>query len=203
MGPRSGSPATETRARAVPHFRVFLHGSAAALFIILALGQAAPACWAASAETTHQVTVVVVPTSLSIADDIGSSSLKFNDPVAGAQSDPQTVQYRVAGNSFPSGALSGIVSVSMADPPEGIELKADVGTFTNNGTEGNILLHPTASGEQVIGTDPTPLAGKETTSGTQANILNGTLPVTWTAGAKQNLSADEYPVTLTVTLKDT
>ena len=204
MGPRSGSPATETlRAKAVLFRRAATSGGAAA-FLFLSLGLIAPVGWAATVETSHQVTVVVVPTSLSVADDTGSSSsLKFNDPAVGSQSSSQTVNYRVSGNSFPSGALSGVVSVSMVNPPEGIELKADVGAFTNNGTDGDILLRQSSSGEQVIGTDLTPLADKETTSGTQDNVLNGTLPVTWTAGSEQDLPEGEYPVTLTVTLKDT
>ena len=203
MGPRSGSPATETlRAqKAVSHRRAATRGGAAA-FLFLGLGLIPPAAWAATAETSHQVTVVVVPSSLSVADDAGSSSLTFHTPAAGAQSSSQTVNYRVSGNTFPSGALSGIVSVATVNPPEGIELKADVGTFTNNGTDGDIVLHPASSGDQVVGTDPTPLADKEITSGTQANVLNGTLPVTWKAGAKQDLSSSEYPVTLTVTLRD-
>ena len=141
MGPRSGSPATETlRAqKAVSHRRAATRGGAAA-FLFLGLGLIPPAAWAATAETSHQVTVVVVPSSLSVAT---------------------------------------------VNPPEGIELKADVGTFTNNGTDGDIVLHPASSGDQVVGTDPTPLADKEITSGTQANVLNGTLPVTWKAGLKE------------------
>lgn len=201
MGPRSGSPATETlRARAVLHRRAATRGVAAALSL-LASALAIPA-WAASVETSHTVTVVVVPTSLSVSDDTGDFRLEFDDPTAGSDSSTQLVHYRVSGNAFSTGALPGIVSAKVNSPKEGIELKAEVGSFMNDGTEGNILLHTSAAGEQVVGSVPVPLSGKDPTAGPQAGMLNGTVPVEWKAGSTQVLSSGEYPVVLTITLKD-
>ncbi len=165
------------------------------------LWPAAPA-FAASVETSHNVTVVVVPTSLSVSDDTGDFRLEFDDPAAGSDSSTQLVHYRVSGNAFSTGALPGIVSAEAESPEEGIELKAEVGQFVNNGTEGNILLHASAAGEQVVGSVPVPLAGKEPTAGPQAEMLNGTVPVEWKASSTKDLSSGEYPTVLTVTLKD-
>ena len=201
MGPRSGSPATETlRARAVLHRRAATRGVEAALFLLL-LGAAGP-LWAASVETSHTVTVVVVPTSLSVADDAGEFSLQFDNPATGSDSAARVVHYRVSGNAFSTGALPGVLSAEADSPKQGIELKAEVGPFVNNGTEGNILLHASADGEQVVGSVPMPLAGKDPTSGTQAEMLNGTVPIEWKASSTQDLSSGEYQITLTVTLKD-
>ena len=202
MGPRSGSPATETlRARAVLHRRAATRSRRTALFLFSPLLPSSSA-WAASAETSHNVTVVVVKSTLSITDDSGDFSLTFDDPSAGSQSSPQVVNYRVSGNSLPAGALSGVVSASVSSPGQGIELVADVGSFVNNGTEGNILLQEASSGDRVVGQTPVALADKGATSGTQAKVLNGTLPVVWKATAGQDLSAGQYPVSLIVTLKD-
>ena len=129
MGPRSGSPATETRARAV--FRAFAgtRGAAAALFL-LTLGWTLP-LRAASVETSHQVTVIVIPPSLSLKDDVQEgSSLTFEDPKTGAKSNARRINYRVGGNAFSTGALPGIVSAKVESPAPEIQLKADVGEFT-------------------------------------------------------------------------
>ena len=202
MGPRSGSPATETpRARAVLHHRcASLRRRGTALFLLLLWPVSS--AFAASAETSHNVTVVVVPTVLSVSDDAGEFRLEFDDPAAGSDSSTQLVHYRVSGNTFSTGALPGIVSAEADGPKEGIELKAEVGEFVNDGTEGNILLHASAGGEQAVGSVPVPLAGKGPTSGTQAEMLNGTVPIQWKANSTKNLSSGEYPITLTVTLKD-
>ncbi len=202
MGPRSGSPATETlRARAVVHRRAATRGVGTALFLLV-LGWAALS-WANSAETSHNVTVVVIKPALSIQDDAGDFALTFDRRAAGSESNSRVVNYRVSGNSLPTGPLPGVVSASVSGAAEGIDLKADVGQFVNNGTEGNILLHAASSGEQVVGQVPVALAGKEATTGTQASVINGTLPVAWKASATQDLSSGNYPVTLTVTVKDT
>jgi len=158
--------------------------------------------WADSAQTSHDVSVVVVKSALSITDDTGNFSLTFDRAVAGASSSTQTVNYRVMGNGFPTGALPGVISAVVANPANGIELKADVGPFVNNGTEGDIVLQEAASGDQGVGVTSVPLANKGSTAGTQARVLNGTIPVTWKANATQDLSSGEYPLTVTVTLKD-
>ena len=202
MGPRSGSPATETRASvgSVPR-RCAPTRAGAAVLLILALGLSADV-WADSAQTSHDVSVVVVKSALSITDDTGNFSLTFDRAVAGASSSTQTVNYRVMGNGFPTGALPGVISAVVANPANGIELKADVGPFVNNGTEGDIVLQEAASGDQGVGVTSVPLANKGSTAGTQARVLNGTIPVTWKANATQDLSSGEYPLTVTVTLKD-
>lgn len=201
MGPRSGSPAAETpRARAVFYRRASSRWRGTALFICLLWP--ASSVLAASVETSHNVTVVVVPTALSVSDDAGDFSLEFDEAAAGSDSSAHLVHYRVSGNAFSTGALPGILSAEVESPEEGIELKADVGPFVNNGTEGNILLHASTAGEQVVGSIPVPLAGKDTTAGGQAEMLNGTVPIEWKASSTQELSSDEYPIVLTVTLKD-
>ena len=203
MGPRPGSPAAETpRARAVLHRRASLRWRGVALFIFSFLLWPVSSSLAASVETSHTVTVVVVPTSLSMSDDAENFRLEFDDPMAGSDSSTRQVHYRVSGNAFSTGALPGIVSAEAECPTEEIELKAEVGSFVNDGTEGNILLHASAAGEQVVGSVPVPLAGKEQTSGEQAAMLNGTVPVEWKARSTRELSLDEYIVTLTVTLRD-
>ena len=157
---------------------------------------------AASVETSHQVTVIVIPPSLSFQEENGtSSSLTFDEPESGEESNEQRVNYRLGGNSFSSGPVPGLVTATV-ESPEGIQMKAELGTFTNDGTRGNILLRAAVSGEQVIGEVPVELAEKGPTAGPQAEVLNGTLPVYWKASATQDLFSDNYQTTLTVTLKD-
>ena len=201
MGPRSGSPATETlRARAVVFRRAATRGAATALFLFALILPAS--AWAASVETSHEVAVIVIKPALSISDDTGDFSLNFKNRSAGSDSSARTVNYRVTGNALPAGPQSGVVSASMASPMEGIQLKADVGDFVNNGTEGNILLHASSSNGQMVGRIPVALADKDATSGTQASVLNGTVPVRWKASATKDLSSSDYPITLTLTVKD-
>lgn len=189
MGPSTGSPAAETKTR------VFL------LLGIAVLGWQTPA-WADSADSRHTITVVVVNPGLSISDDSGDFSLSFERGDQGAASSTHVVNYRVNGNGLPASSLEGVVTARLAGTAEGIDLQADVGRFTNHGTPGNIELREHSGGFQTVGTVPIALADKEATSGTQARVLNGSIPVTWKAVATKDLPAGQHPVTLTVTLKD-
>lgn len=165
------------------------------------LASAVPAS-ADSVEVSHTVAVVVVPPVLSIQDDSSSGGPVFEALQPGKDSAPQVVNYRITGNNFSTGALPGIVSAKVEGPENGIQFKADIGAFVNNGTQGNIQLHGAVAGEQVIGDVLVPLADKGPTAGPQAQMLNGTLPVQWKANAVKGISSGNSQTTLTITLKD-
>jgi hypothetical protein len=180
-----------------PHDRFLRIG-----WILMAVCWSSARVWAGTAEDVHTVTAVVVAPTLSMTDQTGDFSLTFNDYVEGTESAPQVVQYRVKGNTFPVSALSGVVSAKLGSLISGLEIQADVGAFTNNGTDGDILLQEKEGGFRSVGTSPVELADKPATSGAQAKVLNGTLVITWKGKATQDLSAGNYTSTLTVTLKD-
>ena len=171
-------------------------------FLCIASNGCPPLCWPASVDDTHSVQIIVVNPGLSISDDTGDFSLTFDRGSRGAGSSTQVVNYKVFGNGLPSSALDGVVTAKINNPLQGIELQADVGGFTNQGTPGNIELHEHVGGFQEVSVQPVPLADKAATTGTQAKVLNGTLPVTWKATAVKDLPAGQYPVVLTVTLRD-
>ena len=211
MGPRQGSPAAETqkeedkafvsrsRSRDRKWRFLFLPSS-----LILGI-----TCWwsppalGASAEVKHTVTVVVVRPVLSISSDNEAPSLVFSDTRSGSQKETQPIQYQVAGNALPTGAYEGVLSAKIATSPSGrIVLQADIGSFANNGTSGNIVLHEQFPGYQTIGKTSTPLATKEASFGPQSTILNGTVPVTWKATTSEKLHSGLHTVTVILTLKD-
>jgi len=203
MGPRQGSPAAETHKKVAPfpstqrwRGKVFLF----ALGLIALLDPEGG--WAASVDDTHTITVVIVQSALSITDDTGNFSLALSNGNAGSESAARMVNYRVQGNTLPTGALEGVISARIGQEIQGIELQGDVGTFVNTGTPGNIVLQENRPGYQAIGAVPVSLANKGATSGTQATIVNGTLPIAWKAVAREDLPASEQILSLTITLKD-
>lgn len=207
MGPRSGSPAAETPTWVLSTVLSAARREAGKVsFLLFILGVASsgcpPLCWPASVDDSHSVRIVVVNPGLSISDDTGDFSLTFDRGYRGAGSSTQVVNYKVYGNGMPANALDGVITAKISNSINGIELGADVGGFTNVGTPGNIELREHASGFQEVGSQPVPLADKGATTGTQARVLNGSIPITWQATATEDLSAGQYPVTLTVTLKD-
>jgi len=170
-----------------------------ALSLLLALAGVAAAD---TDQATHSVSISVPKAPLSITDDTGNFALTFEDPIEGALTNTQVVNYRLKGNGLPTSSLEGVVSASLGSELEDIEVQADVGSFTNEGSAGNIILTESGGGFLEIEDDLTPLADKGVTTGNQASVLNGTLAVSWRAEAEQDLAAGEYPASLTVTLKD-
>lgn len=211
MGPSTGSPAAETqqgktlsptgRDSGRQRGRFFI--SVGAGFLMLASQGLLPApCWGRSVETSHSVTVVVVEPALSLTDDTGDFSLSLDRGDAGKSSNTQVVNYRIYGNVVPTTSVEGVISGKLSTGLDGIEIQADVGSFANQGTAGHVQLQEHASGFQAVGADLVPLADKETSSGAQGGVLNGTIPITWKATTTKDLPAGDYPVVLTVTLKD-
>ena len=170
--------------------------------LLFSLTVAGPAASENDPQVTHTVHIVVPSAELSIAEDVGNFTLTFSDSKEGSLTDSRVINYHVQGNTFPPAPLAGMISASSSAGVEGIQLQADTGAFTNGGSEGNIILSESAAGFQPVGASPVPLANKEATSGGQARVLNGTLPVTWRAEATHDLQAGDQSVTLTVTLKD-
>lgn len=197
MGPRTGSPAAETQKNEGDTLRRL----GAALLAASCVLQAAP-CWARTAETSHSVTVVVVQPALSITDDTGDFSLTLERGDAGTTSDTRVVNYRVHGNNLPTGAVEGLLSAKIARSSSEISIQADVGSFANEGSPGNIELLEHASGFQEVTLDPVPLADKEANPNSQTKALHGSIPIAWKATASGDLAAGSYPVVVTVTLKD-
>ncbi len=193
MGPRQGSPAAETQRKKFTTF----------LLAVWILGSCTlPSAWAATSEVTHQVTVVVVPPELSLKNEGENPSLTFSRRAAGSQSAPYEASYRIASNTLPTESYAGVVSARIEEIPDGILLQADVGSFSNNGTKGNIVLYENIPGYKTLGKELIPLADKTVTSGTQAGVLNGTLPISWQAIATKKLSLENNTLVVTVTLKD-
>lgn len=211
MGPRQGSPAAE------PHKvdkRAFLPsglfdrpGRTAYFFILLALcflgaGSAQPV-HGASDQITQSITVVVVKPSLSFSDDNPQDSLRFESNQAGSESNLQTVHYQVKTNTSSPTAFNGVISAKVEGGVPGIQLKADPGPFSNQGTAGNVVLRESRTGFLTIGTSqPVPLADKGVTVGPQGTVINGSLPVTWKAVAKEKLPPGDYPVVVTLSIKE-
>ncbi len=190
MGPRQGSPAAETLKE-----KLFFIG----ICLILLLGGFAKPCGARTAEISRSVTVVVVEPMLSLKEDTGDFSLAFKEGAAGTTSTAQSVEYRLHGNTLSSSAFDGVVSAKLSNTLEGIEVQADVGVFTNQGTPGNIELKEHAAGFQTVDTVPVPLADKQST---RTTVVNGQLPITWKATATQNLPSGSQSSILTLTLKE-
>jgi hypothetical protein len=210
MGPREGSPVAETWRNRTAYPALEVQYPAGRVVFLLSLGLAllgwtllsvSPAL-GKTAETTSTITVVVVKSALSITEDTGDFTLELGRGDTGSESSTQVVNYRIKGNSFPAAALNGVVSAKVSSLPEGLELQADVGSFANVGTQGNIELYEEKAGFQAVGTALVGLASKKSSSGTQAKVLNGTIPITWKVEATQDLPAQQVPLALTVTLKD-
>ena len=195
MGPGQGSPAAETR-----------HERFAFLFLLLAAlgsGGFLPSyAWAASTDFSHNVSVVVVPPELSFRNDGEDPSLSFSRGSAGSESRPSETLYQISTNTLPTQSYDGVVSARIAEQPEGILLEADTGPFSNIGTQLNTILYENTSGYKTVGKELIPLAGKGSTSGTQAGVLNGILPISWKTTATKNLSPEEHLLIVTITLKD-
>lgn len=197
MGPRPGSPAAETR------YDVFILLSAVLLGAGVWILPTSPT-QAASKEVSHNVTVVVVQPALSFSEP-EEVSLQFEGTEAGSESESQTVTYRLKSNNASTGSAEGILTATLHGPAEGIELRADPGSFANEGPAGGVILVESDPGFQTLADSiPVSLADKGPSLGygTEGTILNGNLSVTWKAAATENLSSDEYPLAVTITLKE-
>jgi len=172
-----------------------------AMGLVLALGMVGSPVWAASVNDTDQVTISVNGV-LAISDTTGDFTLTFSDFEIGTDSDTQAVTYRVKSNNMVDTALDGVVSAQIDSAIYGVALKADVGTYANIGSTGNVALTEHAAGFATVGTTAVNLAKKATTTGNQKKILNGNLPITWKATATEDLTEGDYTTNLTVTLKD-
>ena len=166
----------------------------------LLLGMSARA-WALTADDADTVTMDVSAV-LSITDTVGDFTLTFTDYVAGTDSNTQVVSYTVKANNVALAATTGIVSAKVSALITGIDLKGDVGTITNDGTSGNILLTESASGFTTMTTSAQDMADKGVTSGPQGSILNGTVPISWKGTTTADVGSGTNNTTLTVTVKD-
>lgn len=195
MGPRTGSPAAETRKNRF--IWPILLG------VCLLAVRFSPAD-AATEEVTHQVTVVVVPPSLSFSES-EDVSLNFQSGGAGSESEAQTVSYWIKNNNASRSASEGVLTATLQKLPDGIELTADSGSFTNHGPAGGVNLTESASGFQLLTvSEPVSLADQESSVGlgTEGSLLKGQLPVTWKAKAAATLSSGDQPIPVTITLKE-
>ena len=170
------------------------------LGLTLLLGRSSRA-WALTADDADTVTMDVNAV-LSISDTVGNFTLTFSDYVSGTDSSTQVVNYLVKANNVALAATTGIVSAKISALIQGIDLKGDVGTITNDGTDGNILLTESASGFTTMTTSATNMADKGVTSGDQGGVLRGTVPITWKGTTTVDRKSGTDNVTLTVTVKD-
>lgn len=212
MGPSSGSPAAEIqlksaplpagRGRGRPVRCLLISLSLGAGFLAASQGLFPSPCWGRSVETSHNVSVIVVEPVLSLSDDAGDLSLRLEGGNTGASSDARVVNYHVYGNVIPTTPVAGVISGKLAGGPEGIEIQADVGCFSNQGTAGHAQIQEHHAGFQAVGAELVPLADKGASSGDQGGVLNGTLPIAWKATSTGGLPDGTHPVILTITLKD-
>lgn len=178
----------------------------AALAVIAVPG----AVWAAQEGTRSSVTVAV-PSMLSITQDVGDFTLKFEDSKAGSVTNGQTVGYVVMANNMTNEFLRGAVSYAISaadgrDSLDGIIIGPNSPAgYRNRGLPENATLEPSIfefRGGRLISTTRY-IMDKPPSSGPAGKILNGIVYVNWGAYAYRDLTpADGGSVILTVTLKD-
>ena len=171
---------------------------ACAFGLLLNAAALSPAAQSDQSQTvTFQVNGV-----LSIDADTQNFTLTFGRFEKGTDSNTQTVLYQIKCNTMTPAQLKGAVAARIGSAIDGIDLKADVGEYQNSGSPGNGILTESFAGFGVVAESLQGLADKPATSGSQAKILHGQLPVTWKASAKEDLSSGTYQTQITVTLKD-
>lgn len=147
-----------------------------------------------------QTVTLTIPTTLQFSAPAGDMNfnLTFADYVENAETDTKTVTYTVKANNMTRTA--GVVTAKLDELYPNIDFKADVGTYTK--ASGNGSLKETAADFTTItAASAVNLADRETDSG-NGKTVRGTLPITYKAIAKADLSAETLNRTLTVTLID-
>ncbi|OGW72151.1 MAG: hypothetical protein A2Y02_03490 [Omnitrophica bacterium GWA2_52_12] len=153
----------------------------------------------AASQTAAQSVTIHVPTSLSLAASQRAIDLTFPENSPGVQTNSLTVSYGVRSNGMSQPDGSSAVSAQLDDVIPGVDFKAAVGVYQKR--SGNTELNAFSGSEVVIGSAQTALAAKHNSSG-DGRLLDGTLPVTYRAQARQTLEAGTYSRQLFLTLTD-
>ena len=149
------------------------------------------------------ICTVHAPPVLSISDTTGPFTLTFTGFVNGTESNTQVVTYTIQANKMDKKDVAGAVSAQLATAFTNIDLKVDVGSYTNLGESNFATLSEAATGEITIGTSTTDLADKGGGQAQGRTCLDGTLEVTWKGTLTTDHGAGSESQTLTVTLKET
>jgi len=164
--------------------------------LLFLLGGGVPA-WAASSQTSHDVTITFRGV-LSIQEDTGDFSLTFNDFVKGTDSTVQRVRYRVRASGMTEAALEDVISSKIDTLVNGIDLRADMARMRFSGS--SVQLQEQNAGYATVITDSVALAKKSATPGRR--LLNGIIDINWKGTATEDLAAGTYSTDLIVTLKN-
>lgn len=153
----------------------------------------------ASIQSASQGVTIRVPSSLSLAGSQSAIDLAFSDNVGGAQTNDLTVTYTVKANGMSQPDGSAAVTAQLDDEIPGIDFKAVVGGYQKQ--SGNTELGAIAAGPVLLRSSQTVLAAKKNSSG-DGRLLDGVLPVTYRAQAREVLQSGTYARQLTLTLTD-
>lgn len=148
------------------------------------------------------ICTVEAPPVLSITDTTGPFTLTFTDFVNGTTSNTQAVTYTIQANNMAAGTVAGAVFAQLATGFTNVDLKGDVGSYTNLGDAEFATLSEAAAGEITIGTTATDLADKDPGTGQGDSCLDGTLDITWKGTLTADHTAGGEGQTMTVTVKD-
>jgi len=156
-----------------------------------------PKAFAGSVSVNHTVSLAV-PTTLAFSANETNFTLTFADYIATSETDTKSVTYTVKANNMTKTA--GVVTAKLDALYDNIDFKADVGSYTK--TSGNGSLKETAAGFTTItAASAVNLADRQTDSG-NGKTVRGTLPITYKATAKEDLSAQTLTGVLTISLID-
>lgn len=153
----------------------------------------------ASQETFSQQVTISVPAYLFFDSDQKDLNLTFSDYHSGAESNLQTVVYKVQGNGLMQAEGAPAVMAKLDGSLPDMELQVKVGSYSKEG--GNAELAPISGDFVVLNESDVALAKKANSQG-DGRVVNGYLEMTYKALATSNLTAGDHARQLTLTLTD-
>lgn len=159
----------------------------------------APAAHAAF-QTVGATVTVTVPEVLTITSDKAAFTLTFAATASGSESNTNTVVYTVKSNDMGQAdgttAINGNLDFLYTD----MDFKAQVGTYTKT-VGSNTSLAGVSANYVTVGTANIALANKASTdAGTDGKLLSGSIPITYKAVAKKELTSGSQTHLMFITL---
>ncbi len=153
----------------------------------------------ASQESYHQQVTISVPSYLFFDSDQKDLNFSFSDYHTGAESNSQTVTYKVQSNGLMQSDGASAVMAKLDGSLPDMELQVKVAAYSKEG--GNSELAPVSGDFMALNESDVAIAKKANSQG-DGKLLRGQIEMTYKAIAKSNLTAGEYARQLTLTLTD-